>query len=122
MKKQLLMFVVLALSTGIAFAGNPVNSIRFAHQMNDWRYLDDTHIVVTKGVNQLYVLELRDNFRLLRYSEAIKLTSTNDTIRPGFDNVAYGHTFCRITRIKKISKKEVLSLKYSAQVLIKPRL
>lgn len=111
MKKQLFMFVVLALSTGIAFAGNPVNSIRFAHQINDWRYLDDTHIVVTKGVNQKYVLQLRDNCRLLRYSETIKLTSTNGTNRPGFDNVAYGHTFCQITAIEKISKEDVLAVK-----------
>jgi hypothetical protein len=113
MKKQLFMFVVLVLSMGMGmgFAGNPVDSIRFAHQINDWQYLDDTHLVVTKGVNQRYVLQLRDDCRLLRHSEVIRLTSTNDTIRPGFDNVTYGHTFCQITAIEKISKEEVLSLK-----------
>jgi len=111
MKKQLFMFVVLALSTGIAFAGNPVSSIRFAHQINDWRYLDESRIIVTKGVNQQYVLQLRDNCRLLRHSEAIRLTSTNDTIRPGFDNVTYGHTFCQITAIEKVSKEDLLAVK-----------
>jgi len=111
MKKQLFLFVILALSLGTAFAGGSVDSIRFAHQISDWRYLDDSRIVVTKGVNQQYVLKLRDNCRLLRHTEAIGLTSTNDTIRPGFDNVTYGHTFCQITAIEKFSKEDVLAVK-----------
>lgn len=93
MKKQLIMFVVLAFSVGTSFAGNPVDSIRFAHQINDWQYLDDSRIVVMKGVNQQYILKLRDNCLLLLHSEVIRLTSTNGTIRPGLDNVIHGHTY-----------------------------
>ncbi|MEM7366602.1 MAG: DUF6491 family protein [Pseudomonadota bacterium] len=121
LKVAILAGLMTACAIGPAIAGQSVNRIPFAHTIDDWSMLDTRRVVLHKSPNQHYIVHLKKQCdRLtasgLRY--VIGVSSTHNTIRPGFDRIIVDGTWCTIDSIERVNSVELKNLKMAASTRV----
>lgn len=87
------------------YAGPPIKRIRSFMPVDRWRSFDDQTIAIWIGVNQAYLLTLRQPCFDLHRQLTIGLTGRNGFIDAKFDRVEFGFERCRIEEIRPIDDK-----------------
>jgi hypothetical protein len=83
-------------------AGEPVASIPAASSIEDFRALDDAHVMVSLADRQQYLMTLNRDCFGLRFAQHIGVSTSDNTIWAGFDALtADGHS-CAIRSIHRL--------------------
>ena len=90
-----------------------VDRIVFANRINGYTEIDDRHVVLNAGTRS-YLLTLRNTCPTLNWGYRIGVSSTNNTIRPGFDYVKADGWRCSIERIDKVTREQIKMLRMHA--------
>ncbi|MEM7220238.1 MAG: DUF6491 family protein [Pseudomonadota bacterium] len=93
-----------ALQTPESFLA-PVERISNVETISDWRVLDVQRLALTVNSVDEYLLTLRDPCQALRYSSAVSVSASEQTIWAGFDAVHAGGEICRIKHIDAIKTR-----------------
>ena len=105
------------LTMNTAMAGQTVDKIPFAHMIDDWSMLDKRRVVLHWSPNHHYIVHLKkscDRLTTTGLHDVIGVSSTHNTIRPGFDRVVVGGTWCTIDSIERINSSELRDLRTTA--------
>ena len=101
-------------AAGSALAGQVVDRIPFAHMIDDWSMLDKRRVVLHRSPNLHYVVHLKKSCERLTASGlryVIGVSSTHNTVRPGFDRIIVDGTWCTIDSIERVNSTELRNLK-----------
>ena len=87
----------------------PVRSIEFADQINDWEQLDDQHVVLRSSSQNQYLITLRSRCLGLNWARNVGVTMSNNTIWAGFDALTVDGNQCEIEMINPLGSPRTLS-------------
>ncbi|PCJ41540.1 MAG: hypothetical protein COA71_08260 [SAR86 cluster bacterium] len=71
-------------------------------QVNGWQVIDSRSLIVNMSASESYLLILDRDLRALKFTESIRISSTNSRVRSNIDQVHVLDQFARPSRIKTI--------------------
>jgi len=83
-------------------AGEPVNNIPTASSIQNFKPLDNAHVMVSMASNQQYLMTLSKQCVGLRWARHIGVTMSDNTIWAGFDNLTADGQRCEIREIHRM--------------------
>jgi len=86
----------------LSTAGEPVDNIPSASSIQDFKPLDNAHVMVSLTSNQQYLMTLNKQCVGLRWARHIGVTTSDNTIWAGFDNLTADGQRCQIREIHRL--------------------
>ena len=87
---------------GLPDTGEPVASIPTANSIQDFRALDNAHVMVSLADRQQYLVTLHRECIGLRWASHIGVSTSDNTIWAGFDAVTADGQSCLIQEIHRL--------------------
>jgi hypothetical protein len=90
--------------------GTPVNKIMFASNIDGWKVVDKQRLIVSTGPNRHYLITLDRASHQLSFAHNVGLTSSNNTVYSGFDQVVIEGARYAIKTIARIDRDDIHAL------------
>lgn len=99
------------------YAGEPVDSFT-AFNIDGWTPVSDHELVVRTGVNDAYLIMVRDNCRDLQSSERIGIRQTGSSVTQ-LDQVRVGRDRCPISSIRPLDMEQMRADRAAAAAAVR---
>ncbi len=90
----------------LQYAGAPIERLTYPGRYSGWHALTDDKLVLWTGINEAYLLTLRQPCTGLQFAERIGVTSTGNTLCH-LESVRFDHQRCPIDEIRPIDYRKM---------------
>jgi hypothetical protein len=90
----------------LRYAGAPIESFTYLGRYSGWHAVAEDKLVLWTGINDAYLLTLRQPCTGLQFAERIGVTSTADTVSH-LESVTFDHQRCPINEIRPIDYRRM---------------